>query len=29
MLDLDHLASPNVAEDLKKIDGVLKVRVIK
>lgn len=28
MLDLDHTASPNVAEDLKKIDGVLKVRVI-
>lgn len=28
MLDLDHTASPNVAEDLAKIDGVLRVRVI-
>lgn len=29
MLDLDHRASPTVAEDLKKIEGVLKVRVIR
>ncbi len=29
MLDLDHQASPAVAADLEKIDGVLKVRVIK
>ena len=28
MLDLDHAPSPSVAEDLKKIEGVLKVRVI-
>ena len=28
MLDLDHTASPNVAEELTKIDGVLRVRVI-
>ena len=28
MLDLDHAAPANTADDLKKIDGVLKVRVI-
>ena len=29
MLDLDEPASPEVVEDLKKIEGVLRVRVIK
>ena len=29
MLDLDHQASAEAAKDLEKIDGVLKVRVIK
>ena len=29
MLDLDHPASPTVVESLKKIEGVVKVRVIK
>ena len=29
MLDLDHQASPEAAQDLKRIEGVLKVRVIK
>ena len=29
MLDLDHQASPEAARDLKRIEGVLKVRVIK
>ena len=29
MLDLDEPASPEVVEDLNRIDGVLRVRVIK
>jgi D-3-phosphoglycerate dehydrogenase len=29
MLDLDHAASPAVAEQISKIDGVLRVRTIK
>lgn len=29
MLDLDHRASPDVAKDLEKIEGVLRVRVIR